>query len=100
MDDFELAFDARVPLRRGGLGHNRWHPDIPPIARVQPGQMVVFRTRDGSDGQITPATRGEDFIAIDTDVIHSLTGPFFIEGAEPGDQLRVEVLGIEPCRTA
>ena len=96
MNDFELRFDADLPLSAGGLGHNRWHPDIPPVARVQAGQVVAFRTRDGSDGQISPATRGEDFMAIDTDAIHSLTGPFFIEGAEPGDQLRVEVLGIEP----
>ncbi len=97
MNDFELTFDTELPLRAGGLGHNRWHPDIPPVARVQPDQVISFWTRDGSDGQISPATRADEFTTIDADVIHTLTGPFFIETAEPGDQLRVEVLGIEPA---
>jgi formamidase len=31
-------------------GHNRWHPDIPPILVVDPGEEVVLETRDASDG--------------------------------------------------
>ncbi|HEY8647485.1 MAG TPA: acetamidase/formamidase family protein [Gaiellaceae bacterium] len=95
-DEVRVAFDEREPLRSGGLGHNRWHPDIAPIAHVQPGQDVVFRTRDGSDSQITREMRAPAFMAIDTDVIHALTGPFYVEGAEPGDLLRVEVGRIDP----
>jgi formamidase len=79
-----------------GADHNRWHPDIPPIARVAPGEVVSFRTYEGSDGQITRETRSPEFMEIDTDLIHALTGPFFVEGAEPGDLLRIEVLEIEP----
>jgi formamidase len=95
--EFRLEFDSSKPLREGGeSGHNRWHPEIPPAARVQPGTTVVFRTRDGSDGQIGPGTDAPAFMEIDPDVIHTLTGPFYIEGAEPGDLLRVEVLDIEP----
>ncbi|MGH8071223.1 MAG: acetamidase/formamidase family protein, partial [Candidatus Entotheonellia bacterium] len=36
------------------LGHNRWHPDIPPIVEVDPGEEVVLETRDASDCQIKP----------------------------------------------
>lgn len=96
MEEFRLVFDEAQTLRSGGVGHNRWHPDIPPVAHVQPGQVIVFRTRDGDDGQLTAATRHDASMAIDTDVIHALTGPFFIEHADPGDLLRVEVIEIEP----
>jgi len=30
-------------------GHNRWHPDIPPIIEVEPGEEVVLETRDAVD---------------------------------------------------
>ena len=32
-------------------GHNRWHPDIPPIVEADLGEEVVLETRDASDGQ-------------------------------------------------
>lgn len=96
-DEVRFTFDEETPLRAGGGGgHNRWHPDISPVAHVRPGQDLVFRTRDGSDGQITPTTGAPEFMDIDPDVIHTLTGPFFIDGAEPGDLLRVEVVQIDP----
>jgi formamidase len=96
-DEFRLEFDSTRPLREGGeLGHNRWHAEIPPVARVEPGTNVVFRTREGSDGQITPESTAADFMEIDPDVIHTLTGPFYVEGADPGDLLRVEVVDIVP----
>ncbi|GIT01459.1 MAG: hypothetical protein CM1200mP27_00840 [Chloroflexota bacterium] len=37
-----------------GRGHNRWHPDIPPIIEVDPGEEVLLETRDASDGQMNP----------------------------------------------
>ena len=41
-------------------GHNRFHPDIPPILVVAPGEEVVLEARDGIDGQIGPTTTVED----------------------------------------
>ena len=32
------------------------------------------------------------------DVVHPLTGPVFVKGAEPGDVLEVEILDVEPDR--
>ena len=37
-------------------GHNRWHPDVPPILEVDEGEEVVLETRDGVDGQLGPST--------------------------------------------
>lgn len=78
------------------VGHNRWHPDIPAIARVAPGQRIVLETRDALDGQVTPQTKAADLPGMDLTVAHPLTGPLWIEGAEPGDLLAVHIVDVEP----
>jgi formamidase len=76
-------------------GHNRWHPDIEPIARVRPGESVTIETRDGIDGQLTPASTAADVLALDLGLGHPLTGPIEVEDAEPGDVLEVEIVELE-----
>jgi formamidase len=78
-------------------GHNRWHPALSPAARVRPGDTVVADTRDGTDGQITASTSRKELARVDVNRIHPLTGPIFIEDAEPDDWLDVEILAIEPA---
>jgi len=77
-------------------GHNRWHPDIPPILEVDPGEEVVLQTRDASDGQIKPGMTVADLDHLDSKVAHPLTGPVYINGAKPGDLLEIEYLDIVP----
>lgn len=77
-------------------GHNRWHPDVPPVVRCQPGDEVLLETRDALDGQITADSTTEDVAAVNLDVVHPLTGPVYVDGAEPGDLLVVEVLEVVP----
>jgi len=77
-------------------GHNRFHPDIPPIVIVDEGEDVVLPTRDASDGQLGPSTTEADMAAMDPAAIHPLTGPVFVKGAQPGDVLEVEFLDIVP----
>jgi len=78
-------------------GHNRWHPDIPPVLRVEPGDTVVLETRDGIDAAITSTTTVADLHrGVDLNVVHPLTGPVFINGAEPGDLLEVHIVDITP----
>jgi formamidase len=79
-------------------GHNRWHPDIPPIVRCDPGDEVVLQTRDALDGQIGPQATAEIVGAANLNVVHPLTGPVYVNGAEPGDLLDVEILEVEPDR--
>ncbi len=77
-------------------GHNRWHPDIPPILTVDQGQVIGIETRDALDGQITPSTTPEQLRQVSLNVAHALTGPIYINGAEPGDLLEVTIVEIEP----
>ena len=77
-------------------GHNRFHPDIPPLVTVDQGEEVVLATRDGVDGQLGPGTTEADIAKMEAGAIHPLTGPVFVKGAQPGDVLEVEFLDIAP----
>ncbi len=81
-----------------GTGHNRWHPDIPPVIRCDPGDEVILETRDAFDGQFGPDASLNVVAKPNLDVVHPLTGPVYINGAEPGDLLDIEILDIEPDR--
>jgi formamidase len=94
----EIRIDSSRPLAaEPGTGHNRWHPDIRPVVRCRPGDEVVMETRDALDGQITRASTREDVGRTDLGVIHPLTGPVYVEGAEPGDVLVCEILEVAPA---
>jgi formamidase len=75
--------------------HNRWHPELEPVAQVAPGEPITLETRDGIGDQLGPASSHTDVLAIDLGLAHPLTGPVLVEGAEPGDVLEVELLGYE-----
>jgi formamidase len=95
----EIRIDRnKTLLDEPATGHNRWHPDIPPIVRCEPGDEVVLETRDAFDGQMGPDVTLDTVAAPNLDVVHPLTGPVHVQGAEPGDLLEVEILGVEPDR--
>jgi formamidase len=92
-----IRIDRRKPLRdEPHTGHNRWHPDISPAIRVDPGDMVILETRDAFDGAVTSEMTAADLHRADLNVVHPLTGPVFINGAEPGDLLEVYILDVAP----
>lgn len=76
-------------------GHNRWHESVEPVAEVDPGDLVVYETRDAFDGQLSPSSTAADVGNADLGPVHPLTGPVFVNGAEPGDLLEVELVDIE-----
>lgn len=59
---------------------------------VKAGEILEFYTRDCFNNQIT----SEDYImdGLDWDHINPATGPVYVEGAEAGDVLKVEILDI------
>ena len=77
-------------------GHNRWHSDIAPVVEADLGEEVEIDTRDAFDGQITPATVAADVGKLNLNVVHPLTGPVYVKGAQPGDLLEVETLEVQP----
>ncbi|MBY0529868.1 MAG: acetamidase/formamidase family protein [Rhabdochlamydiaceae bacterium] len=74
--------------------HNRWHPEIPAIASVTPGEIFRIECIDWTGGQIQDNDSAEDVRTIDLNKVHYLSGPIAVKGAEPGDLLVVEILDI------
>ena len=97
MKSIELDYTKRC-ADEPTKGHNRWHPDIPPALEAEPGEEVVLQTRHALDGEVTPQTRAEDLRRVDLNLVHPLTGPVYVQGAEPGDLLEVHIREVEPAR--
>jgi acetamidase/formamidase len=72
--------------------HSVWDRSIPPRLHIHSGDEVAYECVDASGGQVHPGMTIQDYVAIDRTRIHALTGPVWIDGAEPGDVLEVDVL--------
>jgi formamidase len=85
---FEINRDLSVPMRDQAVpGHNRWHPDIPPAATIRPGSTYRIECKDWTDDQVRNTDDADDIRDMNIDPCHMLSGPFAIEGAEPGEIL-------------
>jgi formamidase len=78
------------------VGHNRWHPEIPPVATVTPGSTFRVDCREWFDGAIVNDDSAEDILNAPLLTVHKLSGPFAVEGARPGDLLIVDILDVGP----
>ena len=72
----------------------------PPVLHVRSGDTIIFETMMHSHNQVVPGTSIETIKKLRTDFPgrgpHTLTGPVFVEGAEPGDVLKVHINKIVP----
>jgi acetamidase/formamidase len=75
--------------------HSRWNHDLKPRLRIEQGDVVHMDCLDATGGQLTPDSTVQDFLGIDRERIHALTGPIAVHGAEPGDVLEVNVLEVQ-----
>jgi acetamidase/formamidase len=70
---------------------------VPPVRRVKPGDVMELWTEDAFGGKV----RGpDDWVTkvIEFPFVNPQTGPFYVEGAEPGDTLAIHFVSIEPSR--
>lgn len=87
--------DLTKPMDQQELpGHNRWHPDIPAVVSVNPGDVFRIECKDWTDGQIKNDDSPNDIRDVDLTVVHVLSGPIHVNGAEPGDILVVDLLDL------
>ena len=71
--------------------HCVWDNAIAPVRTVAPGDTLTFEVNDASAGQITPASTAGVFDDYDGARVNPVTGPIFVDGAEPGDTLIVRL---------
>jgi acetamidase/formamidase len=76
--------------------HYEWNNSIPPRLEIDPGDTVVFATRDAADRYYSRASSHADVLARGPFRGHPLTGPVRVSGARPGDVLVVEILDVKP----
>ncbi len=69
----------------------------PPVRTVRPGAVLELWTEDCFAGKVRSR---DDLVSVvcDFPFLNPQTGPFFVEGAEPGDTLAVHFISIEPSR--
>jgi acetamidase/formamidase len=77
-------------------GHYGWNNAFPPQLKIAPGEIIRFETKDPSSGQLSPASTSADIATLDFSLINPVTGPVFVDGAQPGDALKIKVLSFEP----
>lgn len=77
--------------------HDKFSRTIAPAVRVPSGSIIEAFTHEATGGQVTPTSTVEDAAKVDWDKIHTLTGPVYVEGAEPGDVLAVRLIELEPA---
>ena len=77
---------------------NRLHPEIPMVAKANPGEHIVFLGRDAFDLTLDPDkfSSAKSMPREGFGVVHALTGPVFINGAKAGDVLAVTIEAFEP----
>ena len=73
-------------------GHLGWNNANPPVMRIAPDETIEFHPLDASGGQITTASKADDLAHLDFGKVNPVTGPVFVEGAEPGDAIKVTML--------
>ena len=78
------------------IGHNRWHPEIPPVATLKRGDTFRVDCREWFDGAIVNDDSADDILNAPLLTVHKLSGPFAVEGAKPGDLLIVDILDVGP----
>ena len=70
---------------------------VAPVMRVKPGAVLRLWSDDAFGG----ALRSVDDLSsakVDLRFVNPQTGPFYVEGAEPGDTLALHLVAVEPAR--
>lgn len=76
--------------------HVGWDNSIPPLMTVAPGETAAFELPDASSDQISRTSTAADIGTLDFSLINPTAGPIHIDGAEPGDALKITIEAFEP----
>jgi acetamidase/formamidase len=76
--------------------HFGWDHSFAPVARIAPGESAEFDVADSSGGQLGQTSTVYDVAGLDFSKVNPVAGPVFVDGAEPGDVLKVTLLSFTP----
>lgn len=95
---FSCSMDSKIEpdyVLSANQKHNKWSNQIEPVITVPSGSVIQAETNEASDGQLHKKATLNDLVNLDFSPIHPLTGPVYVEEAEVGDILAVDILDIE-----
>jgi acetamidase/formamidase len=84
---------AREHVINPSVIHHQWDADLEPLLVINSGDTVHYDIKVAGDGQVWPGATYED-TRFDFDTIYNLSGPVWVNSAEPGDTLQVDVLDL------
>ncbi|MGR8922086.1 MAG: acetamidase/formamidase family protein, partial [Gammaproteobacteria bacterium] len=76
--------------------HYGWDNSFEPALTIAPGTEVAFEALDGAGGQLGPDSTAADIATLDFEKVNPVNGPIFVDGAEPGDALKLTLLDVDP----
>ena len=75
--------------------HLSWDNARLPAITIAPGDCVEFKDLDAMCGQLTAKSTVGELSTLDPDLVNPIAGPVYVDGAEPGDTLKVTLLGFD-----
>ena len=76
--------------------HFGWDNSNAPVLTIAPGESIEFEVIDASGGQLSASSTVADVGTLDFSNINPVTGPVYVDGAEPGDALKITLLEFAP----
>lgn len=76
--------------------HHGWDNAFPPVQTIAPGTTLLFQCNDAAGGHFHAGSTAEDVATLDFSKTNPVTGPIAIDGAEPGDAVKVTFGGFAP----
>lgn len=73
----------------------KWSKKVSPVLTVSSGDVVTFDTLDSGNGQFNKDSGSDSINHFDLTQADPIFGPVYVQDAEPGDALRVDILGLE-----
>lgn len=80
----------------GAQHHFGWDNALEPAQRIAPGATILFHCRDSSGGQLGPDSTVADVAALDFGRVNPVSGPIHVDGAQPGDALKITIDSFTP----
>ena len=75
--------------------HYLWNRKHKPILKVRPGDRVRFEVNEVTSWQVVKSSTVKDIVNMDETKLYPLSGPVYIEGAEKGDALSINVESVK-----
>src|SRR5476651_2149437 len=76
--------------------HYGWDHSFAPVVRIAPGESLEFDVPDAAGGQLSAGSTVSDVVRLDFSKINPVAGPVFVDGATPGDLLKITLLSFRP----